>query len=70
MYLKKKLPKLPSSQISWLAFSGGKTKVENSQNKFLGREGMKTEIQIGVLPFINTLTKSLCYENQGTLGGK
>ena len=47
-----------------------KVKVENSQKKFLGREGMKTEIQMGVLPFINTLTKCLCYEKQGTLGGK
>lgn len=53
-----------------VALSGGKIKVENSQNKFLGREGMKTEIQMGVLPFINPLTKCLCYENQGTLGRK
>lgn len=66
----KKIAKTAFKPVLVVSFRGGKTKVENSQNKFLGRESMKIEIQMRVLPFISTLTKCLCYENQGTLRGK
>lgn len=65
-----KIVKTPFKPGLVASFHGGKTKVENSQNKFLGRRTMKIEIQMRVLPFISTLTKCLYYENQGTLRGK
>lgn len=44
MYLKKKIAKTAFKPGLVASFRGGKTKVENSQNKFLGRESMKIEV--------------------------